>query len=118
LTWTGFERTQGGSRVFFEVSADVATKVTVEGTTVTLRILNTHLNVRNNARYLDLRYFRTPVRTVKLRKKGKDLVATITLKRVAVPTLESIDGKAGYKLLVLAFTEQMQAAESQQAPGP
>lgn len=103
MTWTGFERVGDTSRVFLEVSADVATKLDVKGGVVTVRLSNTRINVRNNARYLDLRYFRTPVRSVKVSRRGKDAVATIVLKRAAEPTISWIAGKAGYRLLVIDF---------------
>lgn len=103
MTWTGFERVGEGSRVFFEVSADVATKLDVKAGVVTVRLSNTRINVRNNARHLDLRYFRTPVRSVKVSRRGKDAVATIVLKRAAEPKLSWIAGKAGYRLLVVEF---------------
>jgi hypothetical protein len=113
LTWTGFERTSGGSRVFFEVSAAVATKLTIKGSTLTLRISNTKINVKNNTRHLDLRYFRTPVSTVKVKRSGKDTIATIVLKRGAEPKVALVDGKAGYKLLVVEFADS-----SADAPAP
>ena len=113
LTWTGFERTSAGSRVFFQVSAAVATKLTVTGGTLTLRLVNTTINVKNNARNLDLRYFKTPVRSVKLKRAGKDTIATVVLKRGAEPQLTVVDAKAGYKLVVLEFAES-----STDAPAP
>lgn len=103
LTWTGFERVPEGSRVFFELSAEAAHEVTSNGLTLKIRIRNTKVNVRNNTRHLDLRYFETPVRTVKVTRKGRDTVATVVLKREALHTVEMVDGKAGYKLLVVQF---------------
>jgi hypothetical protein len=103
LTWTGFERAPEGSRVFFELSSEAVHEVTSNGLTLRIRIRNTKVNVRNNTRYLDLRYFETPVRTVKVTRKGRDTVATVVLKREALHTIEMIDGKAGYKLLVVQF---------------
>jgi len=103
LTWTGFERVGDSSRVFIEVSADVATKLDIRGAVITVRLTNTRINVRNNARSLDLRYFRTPVRSVKVSKKGKDAVATIVMRRSVEPTLSWIAGKSGYRLLVIDF---------------
>ncbi len=112
LTWTGFERTTGGSRVFFEVSADVASKLDIKGSTITLRLVNTRINVRNNARYLDLRWFRTPVRSIKVSKKGKDTLATVVLKRDASPTLVVMEGKEGYRLVVLEFAGGTEATDA------
>lgn len=105
LTWTGFERAPEGSRVFFELSAEATHEVTTDGLTLRIRMRNTKVNVRNNTRYLDLRYFRTPVRTVKVTRRGRDTIATVVLKRDAVPTVEIVDGKAGYKLLVVQFSD-------------
>lgn len=111
LTWTGFERAPEGSRVFFELSAEATHEVGSDGLTLRIRMRNTKVNVRNNTRYLDLRYFKTPVRTVKVTRKGRDTIATVVLKREAVPTVQIIDGKAGYKLLVVQFAD----AESSEA---
>lgn len=112
LTWTGFERTTGGSRVFFELSADIDTKLDIKGSTITLRMVNTKLNRRNNGRFLDLRWFRTPVASIRVSKKGKDALATIQLKRSASPTLVVMEGKEGYRLLVLEFAGASEAADA------
>lgn len=109
MTWTGFERAPEGSRVFFQLSAEATHEVTTDGLVLKIRMRNTKVNVRNNMRYLDLRYFETPVRTVKVTRKGRDTVATIALKRDAVPTVQIIDGKAGYKLLVVQFSDGVPA---------
>lgn len=114
LTWTGFERAPEGSRVFFELSAEGVYEVATDGLTLRIRMRNTKVNVRNNTRYLDLRYFKTPVRTVKVTRKGRDTLATVVLKRDAVPNVQIIDGKAGYKLLVVQFSD----AEALAADGP
>ncbi len=103
MTWTGFERMGDASRVFFEVSADVTTKLDVKPGVVTVRLSNTRINVRNNSRSLDLRYFRTPVRSVKMTRRGRDAVATIVLKHASTPTVSWIAGKAGYRMLVVDF---------------
>lgn len=113
MTWTGFERVGEGSRVFFELSSDVATEVDIKGAVITVRMKNTKINVRNNARTLDLRYFRTPVRTVKVTRRGRDAVATIVLKRNVAPTVSWIAGKANYRLFVVDFA----AAVESDSPG-
>lgn len=106
LTWNGFERTPTGSRVFFQLSSDTEFEVTQKGTTIVVRMKRTKINVRNNMRMLDLRYFKTPVRSVKVSKKGKDTVATVVLDRNVTPSSKLISGKrgSGYKLIVLEFT--------------
>lgn len=112
LTWTGFERTTGGSRVFFELSADIDTKLDIKGSTITLRMVNTKLNRRNNGRFLDLRWFRTPVASIKVTRKGKDALAIVQLKRAASPTLVVMEGKEGYRLLVLEFAGASDAVDA------
>ncbi len=116
MTWAGFERAPEGSRVFFELSDEAAYEVSTEGLTLRIRMRNTKVNVRNNLRHLDLRYFRTPVRTVKVSRRGRDTVATVVLKRDAVPVVEIIEGKAGYKLLVVQFSDAP-ALETAPLPG-
>ncbi|MEM9458461.1 MAG: hypothetical protein AAGF11_30065 [Myxococcota bacterium] len=118
MTWTGFERAPEGSRVFFQLSAAAGFEVDRKGQTIRIRMRNTKVNVRNNLRYLDLRYFKTPVRTVKVRRKGKDTIATIVLKRDANPQVSLMDGKAGYKLLVVQFSDISPTANSFEPPPP
>ncbi len=112
MTWTGFERAPQGSRVFFQLSDSAVHSVEHKGQTIKIRLRNTKVNVRNNMRRLDLRYFRTPVREVKVKRRGRDTVATILLKHTASPQVEIIDGKAGYKLLVVQFDDPLGADES------
>jgi hypothetical protein len=105
MTWTGFERAPEGSRVFFEVNGPVRHSVSQDGLVLKVRLVNTKVNVRNNQRHLDLRYFETPVRMVNIRRRGKDTEATIQLKRESSPTVNLQDGKGGYKLLTIQFDD-------------
>ncbi len=117
LTWAGFERTSSGSRVFFQLSAEADYSVKVKNGVLTIRMRRTKVNVRNNLRRLDLSYFKTPVRTVKVRRRGRDAVATITLKRDSTPEISYVEGKgSGYKVLVVAFTHA--AASSSRRTNP
>lgn len=105
MTWAGFERTATGSRVFFQLSAEADYTVKQKDGVITVRMRKTKVNVRNNLRRLDLSYFKTPVKSVKVRRKGRDAVATISLKREATPDVSFVDGGgSGYTLLVLSFT--------------
>lgn len=105
MTWTGFERVGDGSRVFFQLSSAIDHEVTElsDGMVLRVRMRNTKVNVKNNRRRLDLRYFKTPVSEVKVRHKGRDTIATISLKRAETPQVRIIDGKAGYQMLVVEF---------------
>lgn len=105
MTWTGFERAAEGSRVYFQVNGPVKHEIQKNGLVLKLRLRNTQVNVRNNMRRLDMRYFDTPVREVRIKRVGKDMEATIELKREADPSVRLVDGKAGYKLLTLQFDD-------------
>ena len=113
MTWTGFERTATGSRVFFQLSNEADYTINQKNGVITVRMRRTKVNVRNNLRRLDLSYFKTPVQMVKVRRKGKDAVATITLKTDATPEVSYVDsGGSGYKLLVLSFTHSSGAVSA------
>ena len=105
LTWPGFERGTSSSRVFFQVSRPVPYELTQDGRTIRVRLAGAHLNVKNNRRPLDLRYHRTPVARVRVRSHGDDAVATITLKRDAVPQVRTVQAENGYMTLVLDFPD-------------
>lgn len=113
LTWAGFERTSTGSRVFFQLNNEAEYTLKQKNGVITIRLRRTRVNVRNNLRRLDLSYFKTPVQTVKVRRKGRDAVATVSLKTDAKPDVSYVDsGGSGYKLLVLTFTHASGAAKA------
>lgn len=120
LTWTGFERVSGGSRVFFQLSAEPAYTMRRKGNRITLRMKNTRVKERNNLRLIDLRYFKTPIQTVKVTRRGRDAVATIVLKQTAEPRIELKPGTGDYSMLVVSFGApaevRQQAAASQESP--
>lgn len=105
LTWTGFERGKASSRVFFQLNAGAAHDLKQQGKTVVLRLKNTRIHGRNNRRPLDLRYFKTPVETVRVAQRGKDTVVTVALKRDATPAISTKPSGMGYLLLVLEFAD-------------
>lgn len=103
VTFPGYEKSASGSRVFFQLSAGPEYQVAQEGLVIRVRMANTAVNVANNKRPLDLRYFKTPVKNVALRTEGADTVATITLKRESVPSTQLLPAPNGYRMLVLEF---------------
>ena len=105
MTWTGFERTQASSRVFFQLSSDVPYEVSSQGNLISLRLPNTSPSVRNNIRRLDTRYFRTPVTEVTMRRSGADMVISISLRREAAPEVAMMEGENGYRILVIEFPD-------------
>lgn len=120
MTWSGFERVGEGSRVFFQLSAPIQHELseTQGGLLLKVRMRNTKVNVKNNRRRLDLRYFKTPVSEVKIKHQGKDTIAIISLKRASTPRVELVEGKAGYTLLIVQFDEGGAAVEPPSSPPP
>ncbi|MCA9699125.1 MAG: hypothetical protein KC431_16500, partial [Myxococcales bacterium] len=112
LIWTGFERTDAGSRVFFQLSAAVEPEVVIEAGKVTVKLPRTSVTVRNNRRKLITKYFKTPVEEVLVSRKGKDVLAVLALRWEATPTWSVQPGNNGYQVLVFDF------ADNQDAPPP
>lgn len=105
LTWTGFERSTNSSRAFFQLSSGTAYQVDRQGFLISLRLPNTSVSVRNNARRLDTSFFRSPLTEIGLRRDGADLVITLQLRREAAPRIEINEGQNGYKVLVVEFPD-------------
>ncbi|KIG14799.1 hypothetical protein DB30_06385 [Enhygromyxa salina] len=105
LTWTGFERTEASSRVFFQLSASVQPDVTAEGTRVTIKLPRTSVKIRNNRRKLITKFFNTPVNEVKVERTGKDVRIVLDLRWEATPDWRFEAGPNGYTVLVVEFAD-------------
>lgn len=105
LTWTGFERTEAGSRVFFQLSAAVEPEVAITTDKITITLPRTSVQVRNNRRKLITRFFKTPVDEVEIHRKGKTVQAIVELRWPAEPTWKIEPGSNGYQLLVVEFPD-------------
>ena len=79
VVWTGFQMNGEASRVYLQAPGDVEVSVatTKDGLTVTAH--DCRLHVRNGRRPLDTRFFRTPVRSVSLSQRKKDVALLISL---------------------------------------
>ena len=105
LTWTGFERGDASSRVFFQLSATVEPEISVEGMRVFVKFPRTSVTTRNNQRKLITRFFKTPVNEVSLSRSGKDMVAVLDLRWEATPIWRFETGANGYRVLVFEFSD-------------
>jgi hypothetical protein len=105
LTWTGFERGENSSRVFFQLSASVEPEISVEGLRVFIKFPRTSVATRNNQRSLITRFFKTPVDQVTLSRSGKDMVAVLDLRWEATPQWKFETGANGYRVLVFEFSD-------------
>jgi hypothetical protein len=117
LTWTGFERGESSSRVFFQLSASVEPEISVEGLRVFVKFPRTSVTTRNNQRSLITKFFKTPVTEVKLSRSGKDMLAVLELRWEATPVWRFETGANGYRVLVLEFSDT-QASDPSAPPTP
>lgn len=118
LTWTGFERGEDSSRVFFQLSSSVEPEISVEGLRVFVKFPRTSVTTRNNQRGLITKFFKTPVTEVKLSRSGKDMLAVLELRWEATPIWRFETGANGYRVLVLEFSDTQQQAPDPNAPPP
>ncbi len=103
LTWTGFERDGQTASVFVQLSAEAPYEVQVQGNRVVVVLPNTRVRVRNNARYLDLRYFGTPLQKVMVRRKRETTSVVIDLNTARTPQVDIRRAPTGYYMLVVSF---------------
>lgn len=119
LTWTGFERGEDSSRVFFQLSSSVEPEVSVEGLRVFVKFPRTSVTTRNNQRGLITKFFKTPVNEVKISRSGKDMLAVLELRWESTPVWRFETGVNGYRVLVLEFSDtQQQAPDPNTPPAP
>jgi hypothetical protein len=121
LTWTGFERGDDSSRVFFQLSSSVQPEVSVEGLRVFVKFPRTSVTTRNNQRSLITKFFKTPVNEVKISRSGKDMLAVLELRWEATPVWRFETGANGYHVLVLEFSDtqgQVPATDRNTPPEP
>lgn len=81
LTWTGFQLLPTGSRVFLQFNKKPTVKKTVKGAGLTIELPGCGVASWNNTRPLYTRYFPTPVRYARVRKRGKATRMTVLLKK-------------------------------------
>jgi hypothetical protein len=109
LVWTGFQMTDGGSRVFLQTTQAVQFEVdpgrTGKGgkSTLAVKLEGCRIFMANNRRRIDTRYFATPVANVSARQKGHDVEVRIALREAANATPHTEPGPEGTQFVVLDF---------------
>jgi len=109
LVWTGFQMTDTGSRVFlqtteavpFDVRQGATGKASKSGLAIVLRGCRIHM--ANNRRKIDTRYFATPVSSVSVRQKGRDVEIRIAVRQEVSVTPRGEVGPVGTQFVVVDF---------------
>ncbi len=71
ITWAGYQAGSASrARFFLKLSSPVSYEIKTQQRQVVLHLKRTHVDVRNNLRKLDTRYFATPVTQAKLSRRG------------------------------------------------
>lgn len=90
LTWPGFTpQPDGGSRFFVQTTDPVMPEVSVEAGRVVLLFRNTRIHLRNSARWLETRFFDTPVARARLERRGRDMAFVLYLRAAATPRIST-----------------------------
>ncbi len=90
LTWPGFTALgDGGSRFFVQTTDAVRPEVRVEEGRVVLLFPNARVHVRNSTRWLETRFFNTPVVRARLERRGRDMAFVLHLRSAVVPQVST-----------------------------
>jgi hypothetical protein len=103
LTWSGFMMTDGGSRVFLQVTQQVEYAVAQGGKEIVITLKGCRIHRRNNARPVNTRFFATPVASVQARQHGRDVKVRIGLRKAVQVQPRFETGEAGYQFLMVDF---------------
>lgn len=100
LTWPGFAPLgDGGSRFFIQTTDPVMPEVRTEDGRVVLLFRNTTVHLRNSTRWLETRFFNTPVLRARLERRRRDMAFVMHMRAPGAPrvtTERSPDGTFHY----------------------
>jgi len=96
LTWPGFAQLPGGgSRFFVQTTDPVMPEVSVEPGRIVLLFRNTRIHLRNSARWLETRFFDTPVVRARLERRRRDMAFVLYLRTPATPRVSTEPAPGG-----------------------
>ena len=94
LTWPGFSPLgNGGSRFFVQTITPVVPELSVEQGRVVLLFRNTTIHLTNSRRWLETRFFNTPVLRARLERRGRHM-ALVMLLRPGVSLRPAVSSEA------------------------
>ena len=82
LTWPGFAPLgDGSSRFFIQTTEPMSPQVTVEDNRVVVLFTNTAIHLTNSRRWLETRFFNTPVLRARLERRRRDMALVLVLRQ-------------------------------------
>jgi hypothetical protein len=103
LVWTGFQMTDGASKVVLQTSAEVLLDARPTKSGISVRLRGCRILTRSIARPLDTRFFPTPVKLVSVEQRGRNIEVEIALKEPVAATPRKEVGPNGTHFWVLDF---------------
>ena len=104
LTWPGFQMTANGSRFFLQTTSAPLTENRPSDGRYEVVIKNARTHVQNTRRWLDTRFFATPVRRARIERRGRhDLAFVFELRESVIPSVTTGTGADGYTFLYVDF---------------
>ncbi|MEZ4335934.1 MAG: hypothetical protein R3B82_04840 [Sandaracinaceae bacterium] len=87
LTWPGFAPLgDGSSRFFIQTTQPMQPELLVEDGRVVVLFRNTTIHVRNSGRWLETRFFNTPVMRARLERRRRDMALVLVMRANAAVT--------------------------------
>ncbi|MFK8000960.1 MAG: hypothetical protein AB8H86_15300 [Polyangiales bacterium] len=103
VTWPGFEP-RGGGRFFVQTTGNIITEVNQSEGRVEVVLKNARTHLRNTRRWLETRFFNTPVRRARIERRGRnDLVFVFAMRQSSTPTVTTGTGENGFQFLYVDF---------------
>ena len=90
LTWAGFQTLPTGSRLFLQFNRKPTYKSTTRARSLLVQLAGCRVANWNNARPLYTRYFPTPIRYSRVRRRRGGLHLSVLLKKPASPRLSVV----------------------------
>jgi len=100
LTWTGFQLLPTGSRLFMQFNKKPTVSTRLKGTTLTIELRGCRVANWNNTRPLYTRFFPTPVRYARVRRRGKTMRMTVLLKKPRAARIRVVQLQGWYYLFI------------------
>jgi hypothetical protein len=106
LTWLGFQQVDQTSNVFLQFNDAVSYSIQESQHALTVHLPKTRVNVKNNQRHLDLRYFSGPIRDVSVKQHRKGVSITIRLKKPSGHQVSLRKAENGQPTLVVSLVDE------------
>lgn len=86
-----------------QVTGNVQTQVTQSEGRVEVLLQGTRTHLRNTRRYLETRYFNTPVLRARIERRGEDLALVMHMRAPVSPQVTQRQGANGYQFIFVDF---------------